>query len=279
MTAVWILLIIAAAVFALWVFMIAPRPCKNPLIKTLQKARYAHRGLHHIKAGVPENSMLAFGLAVREGFGIELDVHLSKDGKLVVEHDDTLLRTAGDPRTIESADWKDLKHLRLEGTEEKLPLLEDVFKLVGGKVPLLIEMKTVGGNQKALAEAVAAALRKYQGPYCVESFDPRVLYFFGKCAPSVIRGQLAGDVRKDGAKVASIVNFVLKNLLVNVLSRPDFVAYNYQDRSNCSFRLCRALFRPPLFFWTVKSVEGENISADAKAAPIFERLDGWNDTV
>lgn len=279
MTVIWIFLILAAAGFALWVFMIAPRPCKNPLIKTLQKARYAHRGLHHIKAGVPENSMLAFGLAVKEGLGIELDVHLSKDGKLVVEHDDTLNRTAGDPRTIESSNWSDLKGLRLEGTQETLPLLEDVFRLVEGKVPLLIEMKTVGGNQKILAEAVAKALETYQGPYCVESFDPRVLYFFGKCAPKVIRGQLAGDVCKEASNVSPLINFLLKNLLVNVISRPDFVAYNYQDRENRSFRLCRFLFRPPLFFWTVKSVEGENISAEAKAAPIFERLDGWNDTV
>ena len=92
-------------------------------------------------------------------------------------------------------------------------------------------------------------------------------------------GQLAGNVRKDGAKVSPIINFVLKNLLVNVLSRPDFVAYNYLDRKNGSFRLCRALFRPPLFFWTVKSVEGETISASANAAPIFERLDQLHDTV
>lgn len=268
-----VILILLGILFALWLFMIAPRFHTPKGMAPLQKARFAHRGLHNIRLGVPENSMKAFSLAVEEGFGIELDVHLSKDGKLVVEHDDTLTRTTGDPRRIEDCTWEELKALKLEGTEETLPLLVEVFRLVDGKVPLLIEMKAVGGNMKPLAEAVAAALKGYNGPYCVESFEPRALYWLGKADPSIIRGQLAGNVKKDGAKVSSLINFLLKNLLVNVISRPDFVAYNYKDRKNLSFRLCRGVYRPPLFFWTVKSADGENISRQAGATPIFERLD------
>ncbi|MBQ8600662.1 MAG: glycerophosphodiester phosphodiesterase [Clostridia bacterium] len=274
-----ILLILLAAVALLLLFMIAPRLTHPAQMRGLQKARFAHRGLHNIKIGVPENSMLAFSLAVKEGFGIELDVHLSKDGKLVVEHDDTLQRTAGVPLVIEKCDWTEIKDLTLEGTEEKLPLLTDVFKLVNGKVPLLIEMKAVGSNQKALAEAVVRALETYQGPYCVESFDPRALYWLRKFAPDIVRGQLAGNVNKKKRTVHPAVNFALSNLLVNVLSRPDFVAYNYKDRRNISFRLCRTLYRPPVFFWTVKTAEGENIAADAKATPIFERLDTLHDSI
>lgn len=276
MDILWILLIMVLAVMGLWLLMIAPRLGTPKGMKELQKARFAHRGLHNIKAGVPENSMLAFTLAVKEQVGIELDVHLSKDGKLVVVHDDTLQRTAGDPRSIEHCNWAEIKHLTLEETDEKLPLLSDVFQLVDGKVPLLIEMKAVGGNQKPLAEAVAKALAEYKGPYCVESFEPRTLYWLGKANPKILRGQLAGYVRKEGAKVSPIIDFMLRNLLIHVISRPDFVAYNYKDRRNLSFRLCRALFRPPVFFWTVRSVEGENISSKANATPIFEKLDGWN---
>lgn len=271
----WILLILAV----LWLFLIAPRLSPPQEIKALKNARYAHRGLHNIKKGVPENSMLAFSLAVKEGFGIELDVHLSKDGKLVVEHDDTLKRTTGSDQVIEQCHWNEIKDLPLEGTAETLPLLTDVFQLVGGKVPLLIEMKAVGGNQKALAEAVAAALSGYHGPYCVESFDPRALYWLRKCAPHIVRGQLAGHVNKDKRSVHPMVNFALQNLLINLLSRPDFIAYDYRDRRNISFRLCRALYRPAVFFWTVKGEKAEAIAADCGATPIFERLDNSHDPI
>ncbi len=272
----WILLGLIAI---FWLFLMAPRLTPPANMKELKNARFAHRGLHNIKAGVPENSMLAFSLAVKEGFGIELDVHLSKDGLLVVEHDDTLKRTTGSDQVIEQCHWNEIKDLTLEGTAETLPLLTDVFQLVGGKVPLLIEMKAVGGNQKALAAAVADALQSYQGLYCVESFDPRALYWLKKLAPHIVRGQLAGDVNKEKRSVHPIVNVALQNLLINILSRPDFIAYDYRDRRNISFRLCRALYHPPVFFWTVKSVEAENIAADCGATPIFERLDTLHDPI
>ncbi len=263
------LLILIAALFLGWLYMIKPRLHRPQALKTLQKYRYAHRGLHDIRKGVPENSLLAFRLARDQGFGIELDVHLSKDGKLVVEHDNTLRRTCGSDLTIEKSDWSTLSALRLEGTEEKLPLLEEVFALIDGKVPLLIELKAVDGNWNALSAALAKALVGYHGPYCIESFEPRVLFWFRRYAKEIARGQLAGNVRKEG-NVSPFINFVLKNLLINALSRPDFIAYQWSDHQNPSFRLCRAVFRPPIFFWTVRSVEGENLSMKYRAAPIFE---------
>lgn len=264
-----IILLIIAGLLLLWLFMIAPRLRHPDGMKLLCRARYAHRGLHNAEKGVPENSMPAFRNAVERGCGIELDVHLSKDGKLVVEHDDTLSRTCGDPRTIETSLWEELQELRLEGTEERLPLLEEVLALVDGRVPLLVEAKVVK-NHAALCAAIAETMGHYHGPYCVESFDPRALLWFRRHAPAVVRGQLAGNVRKTGSKLSPVVNFALYNLLFHVISRPDFVAYHYKDHRNLSLRLCRLLFRPPLFFWTVKDAKAEALSARCKAAPIFE---------
>lgn len=272
MIAIAVILIIIAALTLLWLFMIMPRLRRPAALEELKHHRYAHRGLHNIQKGVPENSLLAFRLAVEQGYGIELDVHISKDGKLVVEHDDTLKRTCGAAIKIEDSLWEDLQKLRLEGTEERLPLLEEVLRLVDGKVPLLIEAKIVGGNWNTLCPAIQKALEQYTGPFCVESFEPRAIRWFRKNAPQIVRGQLAGDVRKEGSGVSPVINFVLKNLLVNVLSRPDFIAYNHQSHQNISFRLCRALYRAPVFFWTVRSVEGENLSAKYMAAPIFETI-------
>lgn len=267
-----IIVFILLALFLIWIFLIMPRLNRPAALSELHRHRYAHRGLHNIHKGIPENSMLAFRLAKEAGYGIELDVHLSKDGKLVVEHDDTLRRTCNSELIIEKNDWKTLSALYLEGTEEKLPLLEEVFALIDGKVPLLIELKVVGGNWNALAAAVCEALKSYNGPYCIESFEPRALLWLRKNAPHIVRGQLAGHVRKNG-NVSPVINFALKNLLINVLSRPDFVAYQYKDHRNLSFRLCKGLFRPPLFFWTIRSKEAEKVAEHHRAAPIFENID------
>ena len=269
---VFYFLLALAIVFALWLFLIAPSGRRSAKLDDLCRQRYAHRGLHSIERGIPENSIAAFRLAKEQGYAIELDLHLSRDGKLVVEHDDTLLRTTGSPFTIEESDWATLSTLRLEGTEERLPLLEEVLELIDGKVALLLEAKVVGGNSIALADAIALALQNYQGPFCVESFDPRPLARLRKVAPSILRGQLAAYVRKDGAKVSRLTEFALSNLLVHALSRPDFIAYSYKDRKNLSLRLCRAFFRPPLFFWTIRDESAKEIAKKNGATPIFEKI-------
>lgn len=269
---VWLILLLFF-IFILWIFLIAPAANASEELQLLKSKKYAHRGLHDIQKGIPENSLMAFSLAAEKGYAIELDVHISKDGALVVEHDDTLERTCSSSLTIEENDWSALKDLRLEGTEERLPLLSEVLALVGGRVPLLIEAKVAKGSHTRLAKALAEMLKGYQGLYCIESFDPRPLYWLRKNAPHIIRGQLASHVRKDGAKVSPLTDFALSNLLVHVLSRPHFVAYGYQDHRNLSFRLCRALFRPPLFLWTVRDQKTAALAARLKAAPIFESME------
>ena len=92
----------------------------------MKSVRYAHRGLHH-QPDAPENSLAAFRAAVEHGFGAELDVHLMKDGGLAVIHDSSLARTAGADVNIEDLSTEDLENYRLEGTEEKIPLLEEAY--------------------------------------------------------------------------------------------------------------------------------------------------------
>lgn len=268
---IWILMILLAAA-GLWLYLIAPALGRPKALAQLHRHQYAHRGLHDIKNGVPENSLLAFSLAAEQGFAIELDVHISKDGALVVEHDDTLQRTCGSDLTIEENDWETIKDLRLEGTKERLPLLKEVLELIDGRVPLLIEAKVAKGSHNRLAKALFEMLKEYQGPYCIESFDPRPLLWFRKNAPEVVRGQLAAHVRKDGAKVSGIVDFALSNLLVNLISRPHFIAYGYKDYKNPSLAICRLLFRSPLFFWTVRDKEAATLCKRKNAAPIFEQM-------
>ena len=163
----------------------------------LRLFRYAHRG-YHDKPRVPENSMAAFRRAIENGFGAELDVHLMKDGRLAVIHDASLKRTAGADVLVEDLTAEELKTYRLEGTDEQIPLLEEVLELFQDRTPLIIELKAERGNHAALAEATCRMLDRYRVHYCIESFDPRCLIWLKKNRPEIVRGQLSEQFLRHG---------------------------------------------------------------------------------
>lgn len=151
-------------------------------------AGFAHRGLH--RPGVPENSMAAFRAALAAGAGIECDLRLSRDGFAMVFHDGDLNRLCGVSVELESLHAAALMQFQLRGTDERIPWLGDMLKLVGGQVPLLLELK---GRSKslpidALCAATAATLHRYRGPVGVMSFDSRVGEWLAEHAPEVRRG-------------------------------------------------------------------------------------------
>ena len=135
--------------------------------------RYAHRGLHDNNGGVPENSLAAFRLAAENGFGAELDVHLTADGQLAVIHDSDLQRVCGQEGKVEELTYEALSQYRLLGTEERIPLLSEVLSLFAGVAPLIVELKPIRGNEPELAEKTCALLDTFPDlSYCLESFDP-----------------------------------------------------------------------------------------------------------
>ena len=156
----------------------------------LESNLIAHRGFFDNANGIPENSMIAFERAIENSYIIELDVHLLKDGKIVVFHDDNLGRMTGVDKKIKDCTYEDIKNLRLLKTNEKIPLFEDVLRLVDGRVAILIELKydvKVG----LLEQKILPMLHKYTGKYAVQSFNPMTIMWFRKNAPQIIRGQLA----------------------------------------------------------------------------------------
>ena len=146
----------------------------HPGLARLQGWKYAHRGLHD--AEKCENSMAAFRAALENGYGIEFDIHLIKDGTLAVMHDRSLLRTAGVDVNITDLTAEELSDYHLRGTEEPIPTFTQVLELFAGKAPLIIELKS-DDNAEALVDAAVAAVEGYDGPYCMESFDPRCVLF------------------------------------------------------------------------------------------------------
>ncbi len=243
---VWTLLVLAA-LFALYLYLIAPR-VKHPPADELIGRLYAHRGLHDGNQTVFENSPTAFRLAAEAGYGMELDVQLTADHRLIVHHDGNTKRVCGVDAQISRTAYADLPLLP-DG--EAIPTFDEVLSLVGGRVPLIVEVKP-DGSPTANAAAAREALKAYAGPYCVESFHPMAVRYFRKNAPQVVRGQLAMGGRRNPADTDALSFYALKYLLVNVLGRPHFVAYACAEDGNLSMWLMKRLFRPLLAAWTIR---------------------------
>lgn len=238
-------------------------------LQALQGWAYAHRGLHG--NGVPENSMQAFRLALENGYGIELDVHLMADGELAVIHDPSLKRTAGADVMIEDLTKADLDRCKLEGTDETIPLFSDVLALYSGKAPLIIEMKAERNNHAALAEAVCKIMDTYEGAYCLESFDPRCIQWLKKNRPDQIRGQLTENfVTNPKSKLPFVLKFILTTQLMNFLSVPDFIAYKCADRKRLGNFICRKIWGAQGVTWTIKSQKEFDAAVKDGWLPIFE---------
>ena len=237
-------------------------------LESLRGRFYAHRGLH--AHGVPENSLEAFQRAVARGYGIELDVHLLKDGNLAVLHDHSLRRTAGADVTIEDLTAEDLSGYRLDGTQERIPLFSQVLALVGGRVPLIVELKSTKENFAQLTQAAVDMLDGYEGVWCMESFDPRCIHWLKKHRPEIIRGQLAENFFRTGGSLHPILKLLMSWQLTHFLTMPDFVAYKYRDRKNLGTFLSRKLWGAQGVSWTLQSQQELDTAVEEGWIPIFE---------
>lgn len=243
---------------------------RHPKWEILGKYIYAHRG-YHDKPQIPENSLAAFGRAQKRGWGAELDVHLLKDGTLAVFHDSDLKRCTGVDGIIEDLDAEGLAKLRLEGTDEHVPLFDEVLELFEHKTPLIIELKTWKGNHLALAEAVCKKLDSYEGDFCIESFDPRIVADVRKLRPDIVRGQLAADFIKEGTGLPLYQRIILTNLWFNIITKPDFIAYKFEDRNRRANR--RAIKKGAQeVSWTLRRKEDFDEIVSRGGIPIFERF-------
>lgn len=251
-----ILLITGIGLFVLIVlyfWMIMPRILYKPDTAPFKKWLYAHRGLHDRDSGVPENSLRAFRRAVEMGFGIELDVQMTKDGVPVVFHDFTLKRMCGEEGRLCDYTYEELQGFRLDGTDERIPGFGDVLETVGGRVPLIVELKIERLNT-SLCAAVDKLLREYEGLYCVESFNPLAVRWYRRHRKEIVRGQLSDAFLKEGEHVGT-GSFLLQNLLLNWIGKPDFIAYNCKYPQMLSRRICRSLYHNTAAAWTIKNRE------------------------
>ncbi len=270
------ILIILLALAALYIYMICPRIINRPDIRKLMNIHYAHRGLHDNRTSAPENSLKSFELAVEAGYGIEMDVQLSKDNIPVVFHDKTLKRMCGKEGYVWDYTLEELKKLTLKDSGERIPTFEEVLKLIDGKVPLIIEYKMDRPTIK-VCELGDKLLSDYKGVYCIESFHPKAVRWYRKHRPEIVRGQLSMDFSKD-EKYNAPYFVVMTYLLSDFITRPDFIAYHHVDEHILSRRLCKKLGGLAVAY-TIKSQEAYEKVKDKFDLFIFDSFILDNDTI
>ena len=261
---IFLLLIVIVIMFI--IYLIKPRK-KRMVNRSVHF--YAHRGFHNDI--VPENSLAAFKIAQEKGFGVELDVQLTKDNKVIVFHDADLLRMCGHDTKINDLTYDELKKYKLKDSSETIPLFSQVLEVMKD-MPVICEIKThLKEKSNELCLCVSDEIAGYKGFVCIESFSPFVLRWFKKNKPEIIRGQLSMDFIKKREGLRFIEAFMMKNLFVNVWSRPDFIAYSHTDDSP-GFYLCRKLFDPVCIGWTVKSKKDIKKAENKYYSFIFENI-------
>ncbi|EJX01979.1 Glycerophosphoryl diester phosphodiesterase [gut metagenome] len=231
-------LLIGAAAAALPLLAIAPGRASRRQKAPFMGRNFAHRGLHSRDKSVPENSLEAFRIAAENGYGIELDVQLSKDGQVVVFHDDTLDRVCGVNARVEEKTLDELRELRLCGSDYTIPLFTEVLDVIRGRGPLIVELKS-GKRNRELCEKTYAILEEYKGDVCIESFNPFIVAWFRFHAKDMLRGQLAAP-QEEYNMLPKIQRFLLSNTLLNFIAKPNFIAYKI-GRRPLTVRLSEAM--------------------------------------
>lgn len=274
-----ILLLIIVILFLLVAFVLLSvitlpllmKPNKKRDVEYFKRKLYAHRGLHD--ETIPENSLKAFEEARKNGYGVELDVQMTKDGKLVVFHDGNLQRMCGIDAKLKDFTYEELSKLRLKDTNEVIPLFEQVLGILGN-TDLICEIKGDNGVKNyEICEKTYDMLRSYEGTYCIESFSPFLVKWFRTFHPEIIRGQLSQKFGKED-NMKFPVRFFMNSLAVNFVSKPDFIAFRHQDVGTLGFRMVTALYDPFVVAWTARGEEEQKHAWEHFDSVIFEKGNG-----
>jgi glycerophosphoryl diester phosphodiesterase len=230
----------------------------------------AHRGLHDASAGVIENTASAVSAAVAAGYGIEVDLQITRDGEAMVHHDETLGRLNEGEGRLDGMDAADLAAVRFKATSDRMMTLDRLLDLVAGKSALFLELKSRFDRDRRLAARTAEVLRSYAGPVAVMSFDPCQVDAIREFAPGLPRGIVAQRGYRGAGKSGVSGRDKLTYLLRGLRSRPHFLAYHVRDLPAPAPLSARHLLGLPLLTWTVRSPDDQRRADRWADQMIFE---------
>ena len=204
----------------------------------------SHRGIHN-NIDIFENTLESIKLALDKDYIIEIDVHITQDNQIIVFHDYTTKRLLKKDLTVEDITYEEINNHSIF----HVATLIEVLDLVDGKVPLLIEIKQLR-KVGHLEEKLMNILNEYKGEYAIQSFNPKVLLWFKKNYPNILRGQLSSSFKR--TKFFKIKKLFLKSMFLNFLTKPNFISYKYNELSERKLKKLKKK-NIKVLGWTVKS--------------------------
>lgn len=233
-------------------------------MKLFKNKFIAHRGFHN-STSIPENSLVAFEKAIDKNYAIEFDITITKDDKVIVFHDDDLLRLCNIKENVEESTYLSLKKLKLYSSDEYIPLFEEVLTLVKGRVPLIIEIKK-HKNIGILESIVVDLLENYNGEYFICSFEKDILFWFRENKSNLKRGLIFESNLKKFVKYNKVL-FLYKYFKI----KPDFVSLDYKILDSSIYQFCK-INKVPLLSWTINNTEEYEKIIEKVNAVIFENI-------
>jgi glycerophosphoryl diester phosphodiesterase len=232
----------------------------------------AHRGLHDRSRGIIENMPGAAQAAVSGNFAIECDIQLSSDGEAMVHHDDALGRLAEGSEALLELTAAQLRAVAFKETAERMMSLGDLCALVGGRVPLIIEVKSHFDGDRKLVARMAQVLATYGGPAAAMSFDPDQVMALQALMPQLPRGIVAQReyTAADWPEATPTQRRGMLNLRHAFSTRPHFVSYRVDDLPGPAPWIARNIFGCALLTWTVRTPEQRERTARHADQMTFE---------
>jgi glycerophosphoryl diester phosphodiesterase len=244
---------------------------KGPALDWLKRP-IAHRGLHDPRRGIIENSASAIETAIAANFAVEVDLQCASDGRPVVFHDTVLDRLTEERGLVGARDAASLSNIPLRGSKDRILCLPELLSLVGGRVPVIIEIKSTWGRDPRYAEAIAEDLSAYSGALAIMSFDHHLLAAMHRLAPSLPRGLISERFSDTGywSKLSRLQRFAMRHLLTAAIARPDFIAYDVKALPAAAPWIARRVFQLLLLTWTVRNEADRATACRFADAMIFE---------
>lgn len=231
----------------------------------------AHRGLHEASAGVIENTRTAVRRAIECGYAIEIDVQRSADDAVVVFHDDDLDRLTEATGPVDGLTSAELRGIPLRGTTDRIWSLAELLEEVGGRVPLVVELKSRFDGDMRLAAAAGGVLAAYSGRAVAKSFDPALVASLRNSQPDLPRGVIGCAFEDDEWSILSPGRRLrYRNLLHWPETRPDFLSWDVHDLPRAAVTIARQLFGTPVLSWTVRTPADQARAAMYADQMIFE---------
>lgn len=215
----------------------------------------AHRGLHDAQKRIVENTESAFAAAIDANYAIECDLQISRDGEALVFHDETLDRLMEDKGLLCDRTADELKAMRFRSASDHVQSLSELLMQVQGRVPLVIELKSIWDGNEALARRAVEAIKDYDGAFAFMSFDPRMMAAVRALAPDMVRGIVADRVTHPDYDILPVKErFRLRELEHIEDTQPDFISYHWRDLPYPPVTQFRQTGRP-VICWTIRSKE------------------------